>query len=1151
MRRRRISRSFRARAGDEQGFTIVEVLIAMMIMSIALVSLAYTANIAFAASARARRASGAALAGGRAIELITALDRATIMAGLYAGDSTISTDTHISAGRCVSTAAVSVPCNGETLITTAPATTPFNPHRVTETIGPTTYTVYSYVSWANDQVGGHLIRLTVMVTYNDLSAGTATKTFSRIYETVSGTVIGSTIVHYFDATGSLSGGDLVIYGDPNALSSGSGTLSSAKISLPRVNATLTSSPSTGVSASTTTLRTQLVSGATTMDCGGVVSIASADSSTSAGYTSSSGTDTYCNGGAASGNNVSPPESLPFSTSATYLQMLKFAQDSPSTDRAVAEMTPTSAPSPLNTLCDATPDAVPCAYASNEATGLGGSTATRYAKALLNLVPTAGAGGPCEWVRVYDPYGANTHASTVKINRTNPDANTNNVTVTLTKRLPTISVGCFPQSGSIGSTAAGVFGGGFLGYGSTTAALGASTQFGTLSTVGDALGNWTVANAPSGIGGPPSAGTVYKTATKTGTGVLTTGQDIAIGASTFYLTCGQGQLLPAVNDTVRIDSETVTIRNAGSCGPGTAAADKWTIDGSFAQAHTASVNLQVWDMNRSVLVVTGGTAATVGNVLQVGPTATYPAAEYDTVSAVQTTGTIGPTGNTYTCSTTYICYTVSKSGTIPTGSWSNLDPVLNLSKAPTTLGLNSVTAQFAVGETIKVGSESMTVSACVPAGCGYPSTSLTVTRSATPSDHSGPIPVTSTEVAGFNVTQAGGKSSGTITVGSEDMTVTSCVGTGCTGTGPATYALTRAVGGTTLAPHSAGDAATYIPSTVPVSINSGSPAQGLGQVVQIESEQMLITNCTGMCSGSGPGSATYTVTRAYGGTTLAAHFSNKTVRYKAPPATSFGVNLTTNLSAPFNMVIDDEEMTVNTCNGSTTCPVGTNITVAVTRAANGTSAAAHAAAATITRTWAPTSYMVNGTSAAWDLNAFNGTPAQTGWTGGGFLVRLRDVTETLTVSAGPGSSTPTYTRTGFLDYWDGSQYQTVTLGSAAPSTVDIPSLLWSSGSGSTTKVICQGAEATATPIGNSPPNVAYPFGIGAGDAPAPATSNPIMGATAMGGPSMLPPSMYLRMSNSGSCAEGGSSSNRVAYLNISPNTGSATAEAIYQEVTVPL
>jgi hypothetical protein len=183
----------------------------------------------------------------------------------------------------------------------------------------------------------------------------------------------------------------------------------------------------------------------------------------------------------------------------------------------------------------------------------------------------------------------------------------------------------------------------------------------------------------------------------------------------------------------------------------------------------------------------------------------------------------------------------------------------------------------------------------------------------------------------------------IKIDTEQMNVTARAhATGCTG---ATwcYTVTRAYNGTTAASHSNGAAVTYrsavgCPTTCTSKVNETSaPPTGTPFTILVDSEQMNVTSRT-LVSGS---TYQYAVTRAYNGTTAAAHSSGATVQYYVagcPTTCSFNVTETSAppTGTPFTIQVDSEKMSVT----SRTLVSGSTYTYAVTRATSGTTAAAH-------------------------------------------------------------------------------------------------------------------------------------------------------------------------------------------------------------------
>jgi len=212
---------------------------------------------------------------------------------------------------------------------------------------------------------------------------------------------------------------------------------------------------------------------------------------------------------------------------------------------------------------------------------------------------------------------------------------------------------------------------------------------------------------------------------------------------------------------------------------------------------------------------------------------------------------------------------------------------------------------------------------------------------------------------FNVAETSAPPTGTpftIQVDSEQMTVnTRTLVSGST----YTYAVTRAVNGTTAAAHSSGTAFNYqIPAcATPCNFNvteTTGPPSSTPFVIRVDSEQMQVTART-LVSGS---TYTYTVTRAYNSTTAAAHSAGATFYYQipgCPTPCSFDVDETTTPSPTTNFVIqvDGEQMLVT---ARAKYPSGSPPSGCInsgqlwcytaTRAYNSTTASAHSAGATV-------------------------------------------------------------------------------------------------------------------------------------------------------------------------------------------------------------
>ena len=175
-----------------------------------------------------------------------------------------------------------------------------------------------------------------------------------------------------------------------------------------------------------------------------------------------------------------------------------------------------------------------------------------------------------------------------------------------------------------------------------------------------------------------------------------------------------------------------------------------------------------------------------------------------------------------------------------------------------------------------------------------------------------------------------QSGDTIQIENEQMTVT-----GVSGSGPWTLTVTRAVNGTTEATHAVGKIVYKIvpDTTVQVTNTGASSAVAIGDTIQVDNEQMLVSNVTA-------GAATVwnlTVTRAYHGTTEAAH-ALAAVVYDVAPDTTVQVTNTGGVEVAVNdlIQIDNEQMFVTNVTAGAT----NDWNLTVIRGYNNTTEAAH-------------------------------------------------------------------------------------------------------------------------------------------------------------------------------------------------------------------
>ena len=152
----------RRRLGQEDGFTLVELMVASGIILVALVLLAYSATAVYSDVAMARQRQGATGLANRTMEQVRALPFDTLRAGLSTNDLTGSADPAVTSG-CGATY-----CYGGERIPTHSglgSVVPLEPHRQTVTAGGTTYTIAVYPAYFNNDLTINAFRVTVVVTW--------------------------------------------------------------------------------------------------------------------------------------------------------------------------------------------------------------------------------------------------------------------------------------------------------------------------------------------------------------------------------------------------------------------------------------------------------------------------------------------------------------------------------------------------------------------------------------------------------------------------------------------------------------------------------------------------------------------------------------------------------------------------------------------------------------------------------------------------------------------------------------------------------------------------------------------------------------------------------------------------------------------------
>lgn len=188
-------RRLRSRLRSEAGFTLIELMVAVGIMLVALLALAYTATIGFSDIALARQRQGASGLANQTMEQIRALPFDVLKKGLSNADLSAGTDPNIN-GTCGAAY-----CYGGEQIPRGnnPNVVPLVPHSQAIVVGPTTYTVRSYVTHYNNITTNNTFRLTVVVTWpNPARRGVSSSVQSQTIA-YSGTGCLSTATHPFAA----------------------------------------------------------------------------------------------------------------------------------------------------------------------------------------------------------------------------------------------------------------------------------------------------------------------------------------------------------------------------------------------------------------------------------------------------------------------------------------------------------------------------------------------------------------------------------------------------------------------------------------------------------------------------------------------------------------------------------------------------------------------------------------------------------------------------------------------------------------------------------------------------------------------------------------------------------------------------------------
>jgi hypothetical protein len=161
-----VSRLRARRRFDDEGFTILELMVASGIMLFAIVSLAYTSTIAFGNIALGRQRQSATSVVNRTLEQVRALPFDLVKRGMsstdLAGDTSIVTCSFDAAKKCFEGEQLSV----GTFSGANSTVVPLAPHRRDVTVGPSTFHVSTYVTYVG-AIADNVFRVTVIARWDN------------------------------------------------------------------------------------------------------------------------------------------------------------------------------------------------------------------------------------------------------------------------------------------------------------------------------------------------------------------------------------------------------------------------------------------------------------------------------------------------------------------------------------------------------------------------------------------------------------------------------------------------------------------------------------------------------------------------------------------------------------------------------------------------------------------------------------------------------------------------------------------------------------------------------------------------------------------------------------------------------------------------
>ncbi|MEX0992073.1 MAG: type II secretion system protein [Actinomycetota bacterium] len=432
---------------EDDGFTIVEVMVASLILLIAILSTAYTATIGFTYSARARQKQDATGVANSVFEDVQGFSETILMEGLDSADLDANNAGLVPCAGDSTTWCLGTSSGEQVLESTATEASVLNPHESTVEVGPTTF--YRTVFITKVDGGTDQLRVTIEITWGTLDPDTGewenTLVLDKVLETTTSCPIET--LHPF-------GGPCgtVVTGEAN-ISDGSITVSPYGSTLtPPSTATADIAPFTNVAnllvVTPPSVGMDLAAEQAGSVSGSVVTSGGYRSLTTVSGQTTTVTEDVCGTiSAASAANDTEQGSDPFSQVSPTDQtgciapgyLTTFLTSPPSTTVSRLVLEKRTADASATTVSSVTAaGSEQCPSGSNSSAACGYGTVRQAGTTWINSLAYAGSlsAGNCGLVQS----DARTSASSVQSQKVG-----GKVVTTITRNLPNVTIGCLPPN----------------------------------------------------------------------------------------------------------------------------------------------------------------------------------------------------------------------------------------------------------------------------------------------------------------------------------------------------------------------------------------------------------------------------------------------------------------------------------------------------------------------------------------------------------------------------------------------------------------------------------------------------------------------------------------------------------------------------------